>query len=317
MFMAGVRADCQALQGRIARGEGVNLRILDDNVWSYSKDVIPPAWERLGADCRIPARARGFMRLFSDWMPDIYTFQEFSPKIMAYFSVQLERWGYAYAEPQVKEQRAKDGTIIPQDPIKNWTPIFYHKGTLELLRSDYVLYTPKAWSDAGSKSFSCAVFLHKATGKKFAVITTHLWWKDESAVIGSDMARASQACLIMAHVAILEKEFGTLPIFLTGDMNCRESSLAVQTFMTGGFEQCYRIATVAADRHSGHHWCANDGFGENESNLKRTRESHAIDHCLLKNRDGQAEVKRFDCVMDEYILPLTDHYPNIVDAIIL
>lgn len=289
-------------QESVPRPEGVNLRILDDNVWSYSKDYNAPAWEAIGADCTIAGRSKGFLRLFNEYKPDIFTFQEFSPKIMDFYTPRLKEMGYSIA--------------LEDDPSRhNWTPIYYSDAALELLKAEYVRFEPKCWSDVGSKGFTAAVFRHKSTMKVFVVITTHLWWKSDSSAGGSNMARAAQACLILAHTQLLLQEFDC-PVFLTGDMNCTENSMAVRTYLDAGFKQCYKIATEYGDTHRGHHMCNNNGFGETEQNLAITREKGAIDHCLLYDVNGSVEIRRFDCVMDEYTLPLTDHYPNVIDAVV-
>ena len=44
------------------------------------------------------------------------------------------------------------------------------------------------------------------------------------------------------------------------------------------------------------------------------RYTGAIDHCLLYDPAGNVEIKAFRCIMDEWTLPLTDHYPNVIDA---
>ena len=44
------------------------------------------------------------------------------------------------------------------------------------------------------------------------------------------------------------------------------------------------------------------------------RETGAIDHCLVYDPSKSAEVKVFDCIMEEYTVKLTDHYPNIIDV---
>lgn len=47
---------------------GADLRILDDNIWDYSKDVIPPKWQEMGEDPRDFVRAPQFARLITDHM---------------------------------------------------------------------------------------------------------------------------------------------------------------------------------------------------------------------------------------------------------
>lgn len=290
-------------QPTFPRGEGVNLRILDDNVWDYSKDVIPESWKGLPADPRDPERSKGFARLIGDYLPDVLTFQEYSNHMHEYLFPKIEGWGYVYARP-AEELR------------KNNTPIFYNTHTMELVEVNYHLYTPRQWSNSDSKSYSSAVFIHKASGRYVAVITTHLWWKSEKAQVGSDMARASQAALVCAHAGLLQSRYDC-PVFITGDMNAREETLAIQMYFKAGYKPCYKLATEFADNHTGHHNCfPNSGYSRDFDTAHPTREAGAIDHCLLKDPNGIVEIRRFDCVMDEYTVPLTDHYPNIIDAVV-
>ena len=51
----GPIADAQrstAFDARFKIAEGADLRILDDNIWDYSKDTIPPKWKAIGEDPR-------------------------------------------------------------------------------------------------------------------------------------------------------------------------------------------------------------------------------------------------------------------------
>ena len=94
----------------------------------------------------------------------------------------------------------KYGYEISYESGADWnnTPIFYKKDAVELVEVNYNLYTPKQWSNSGSKSFQSAVFKHKDTGKTFAVLNTHLWWKSDGAQPGSMQARAAQVRLMLA-----------------------------------------------------------------------------------------------------------------------
>lgn len=285
------------------RGEGVNLRILDDNVWDYSSDKIPDSWKGLPADPRDPERSKGFARLIGDYMPDVMTFQEYSNHMHSYLMPKIEGWGYVYANPDES---------LP----KNDTRIFYNRNTMELVDAQYEVFRPKMWSNHDSKSFSSAVFIHKATGRYVGVISTHLWWKSESVQKGSDFARAGQAALVAAQAMQIQAKYDC-PVFIAGDMNARENTLAVKMYFEAGFKPCYKIATEFADDHNGHHNCfPNSGYSRDNDTAHPTRESGAIDHCLLKDPNGIVQIRRFDCVMDDYTLPLTDHYPNVIDAVV-
>lgn len=282
------------------RGEGVTLRILDDNIWDYSLDTIPDEWKQAGLDCRDVARAPEFAQLVRGYMPEVVTLQEYSRHMDAEFYPLIKKYGYRNACD------SKDGAW-------NNTPIFYDSDSLELLDVNYNLYTPSRWSNHASKSFTSAVFRQKSTGKVFAVINTHLWWKSDKVQAGSTQARASQVRLIMAEAEIIERKY-SCPVFVTGDMNCEEDSVPMQQFIAGGYVPCYMAATVYGNTDNGHHECAPRTPGTRKSNRKGAdRRVGAIDHCFIHNARS-TEVKRFDCLQDFFTVKLTDHYPNLIDV---
>ena len=103
--------------------EGADLRILDDNIWDYSQDTIPPKWKEIGEDPRDFRRAPQFARLVKDYMPDVFAFQEYSEHMHNEFYPLVEKKGY----------------VIAWESKEDWnnTPIFYNKRTLEPI---YVYY---------------------------------------------------------------------------------------------------------------------------------------------------------------------------------
>ena len=129
---------------------------------------------------------------------------------------------------------------------------------------------------------------------------------------GSNTARAAQTHLILATAQYLKSRYPDSPVFLVGDMNCHEKADAMQLLINAGFTPCYKIATVSTDEHNGHHRCGPKGFGRDGGN--RTR-AEAIDHCFLWN-GGQTEIRHFKCDMSAFIVKITDHYPNIIDAVL-
>ncbi len=280
--------------------EGANLRVLDDNIWDYSPETLPKAWEGLPIDCRDEFRWRGFAQLVIAYMPDVITLQEYNVHMHKYLYPELQKYGYKMCYvPSADEPWAH-------------TPVFYREESVSMVSVNYNLYTPKRWSNIGSKSFVSAVLVHKASGKKFAVVSTHLWYMGENRQPGSDYARAAQLRLIQAEAEVIRSEHNC-PILLCGDMNCYEDSIGMQQMLSGGFMPCYRIATVATDNHNGHHICGpKDGYSRKSRRRADNRPEGAIDHCLLYNR-GETEVLVFKCEMAAFTVPLTDHYPNVID----
>lgn len=278
---------------------GSNLRILDDNIWDYSSETIPAAWQQINEDCRDDVRAPQFAQIVRAYMPDVVGLQEYSRHNHERFYPLIQNYGYQIAYNNMN------------DPWNN-TPVFYNKATLELVAVNYHLFTPEFWSNKGSKSFTSAVFKQKSTGSVFAYISTHLWWKSEKAQAGSDSARAAQIRLIIAEGEVLKAKY-KCPIFVCGDMNTLESSVALQQFLQGGYDPCYTVADKFSDCN-GHHICGpSDGYSRKSNRPSPTRKLGAIDHCLIYN-PGATTIQNFKCDTTYFTIKLTDHYPNIVDA---
>lgn len=280
--------------------EGADLRILDDNIWDYSKDTIPPVWKEIGYDCRDCNRGPQYAQLVRAYMPDVYTMQEYNRHMDNVLLPLLQKYGYAHTDTGTEEHW-------------NNTPILYNTATLEMVDALYCLYTPERWSNHGSKSYTWAVFKRKSDGKTFAVLNTHLWWKGDKAQPGSTEARASQVCLMIAEAKIIKAKYNC-PIFVTGDMNCEENTLPIRLFLDEGFVPCYKAATVYGNLENGHHICApGDGYSRVSRRKGAERSVGAIDHCFIWNA-GETEVLVFDCLTPYFTVPLTDHYPNLIDA---
>lgn len=96
----GPIADAQrgtAFDARFKIAEGADLRILDDNIWDYSKDTIPPKWKAIGEDPRDFKRAPLFARLIKDYLPDVFAFQEYSDHMHKEFYHLVRNNGYVIA----------------------------------------------------------------------------------------------------------------------------------------------------------------------------------------------------------------------------
>lgn len=281
------------------RDNDINLRILDDNVWDYSKQESPQIWKDAGLECTDDVRAPQFAQIVRAYMPDVMGFQEFSMHMREYFNPLVAGYGY------------KEAFQVPEGK-KNDTPVYYNENTVELITSDYVLFTPKKWSNHNSKSYTWALFRLKADGKQFILLSTHLWWKSDKVMPGSTQARAAQVRLIMAEVEGLKAKYNC-PVFVVGDMNCWERSTPIKQFIKGGYEPCYKLATGITSTIRGHHVCGPKNVGCREK-LYRPREE-AIDHCLLYN-GGNTVIRNFICETSAFSILLTDHCPNIIDAIL-
>ena len=119
---------------------------------------------------------------------------------------------------------------------------------------------------------------------------------------------------MMAETEIIRTRYHC-PVFVVGDMNCEERSVPMRQLLEGGFQPCYKIASRYGNRDNGHHICSPTEVGERTSRrLGPDREKGAIDHCMLFDPEKKVDVKVFDCIQTYFTVPLTDHYPNLIDA---
>lgn len=282
------------------RPEDTNFRILDDNIWDYSTENIPPAWQEAGIDCRDDWRAPQFAQMVRAYMPDVVMLQEYSHHAHDRFYPLIQQYGYK----------------IAWESQEHWnnTPLFYDTCRVEMLESNYVLYTPQKWSNGNTKSYTSAVFRLKESGDTVACISTHLWWQSDARCPGSTLARAAQARLVMAEAEGIRQKYHCT-IFVCGDMNCEENTIPIRQFIDGGYKPCYKAATEYGNRENGHHICSPSEVGIRTSRRKSPdREKGAIDHCFIYNATEGTYVQRFDCLTPYFTVLLTDHYPNLIDA---
>lgn len=300
-LMVSVPADAAKKNKDVVKRErGTNLRILDCNVWNYTKDTIPQAWKDLGADCRSQARCHGFSKVLHSYVPDLFGFQEYTSLMCECLEPLIEDLGY---ETVIKKT---------EDGLWNWTPIYYNPEVLELVESNYFMYNPQ-YSDKNSKSYTVAVFRHKQTSKLFISLCTHLWWKGEKAMPGSNAVREKQVRQIIEAVTALRAKYNC-PIIVMGDMNCNLKSDALKQFLQVGFVPAWKLATVYGDTSHGHHICDKDGFStEIRSKYAKNDGTTCIDHMMLFGLEKGSEVLVFSRITDAYTVPLTDHYPNYMD----
>ncbi len=274
---------------------GGDIRIMSNNVWDC--DGNKAAWEALGENCSAKVRSEGLAATYMAYAPDVICLQEMSALMIKYIQNKLKANGFTYDLL----------TFTVGSDVDN-TCILYRTDTLNLLDKGHHEFT--YGNNAGSKSYTWGYFEQKATGKKFAALSTHMWWKSESAEAGSDKHRENQAAEIVAAMdKVIEKY--NCPVFVMGDFNTRTSTKAFKVFTDGGFKNTYTLATEFKDNHRGRHTCGPDGFALEDG--PGTYSGDAIDHILLKN-GGDTKVFVFDHARPYFYIKLSDHYPVFIDA---
>lgn len=281
--------------------KGANLRILDMNVWEWdgTRDKLPPAWAAIGEDCTNEVRSIGFAGIITAHLPEVVCLQEYSPEMHLELYPKLQKAGYQI-------------TFLPGPDEVNFTPILYLKSRVKLLETAYYPHA-LPYNNGRTKSFTTAVFQMKKGGKKFIVANTHLWWKSEKVMAGSDNARTQQVRNIIAEAAKLRQKY-ECPVFFMGDLNCNLRSEALKVALAADYKPAWEIATVHGDLRCGHHKCDKGGFSRKEN--KTSDGFGCIDHFFIYDPAGSVEVKTFMRDYAWFTVKLTDHYPNYADIVL-
>lgn len=280
------------------KAKGADLRILDINVWEWdgTRDKLPKAWVEIGEDCTNEVRSIGFAGVVTAHMPEVICLQEYSPEMHEELYPKLHKAGYEI-------------TFLPAPGEVNFTPILYRKSRVKLIETAYFPHE-LPFNNGRTKSFTTAVFQMKKGGKKFIVANTHLWWKNEKVMAGSDNARTQQVRNIIAEAEKLHSKYAC-PVFFMGDLNCNLRSETLSVALAAGYKPAWEIATVHGDLRCGHHKCDKGGFSRKQN--KTDDGFGCIDHFFIYDPSCSVEVKTFVRDYAWFTVKLTDHYPNYAD----
>lgn len=262
---------------------------MSHNVWE--RDTNTPEWAAIGEDCSAEARAPGIVRVYKDTLPDIIGFQEATYRMCDLVLEGCKKSGIKY-------------TAI----FGGRTPIFYRQDKLELIDSDCTVYPEHIeglngeFNNNRTKSFCIGVFRIKESGSVFAFATTHLWWRSEADLQGSDSAREIQLSSLISKLSEIREKYAC-PAIIVGDLNTGYRSAAVKRALECGYRHAHDIATEYADGTIGYHYCFPDGF---KREYRSDPFENAIDHIFVTG-ETEGAVKRFERWSPEYYFPISDH----------
>ena len=167
--------------------------LMSNNQWYCENNT--EAWIAMNDDCSPAGRVDGLVRSYLEEMPDVLGLQEVSPTMAV---LMMDR---------MRKVELPDGTVATYEYISAGdTPIVYRRDKLKLLESGFFRYTEEvpgyegSFNNSETKSYGYGVFEDRESKKRFALMSTHLWWKNSNpncAVprhyqYGSDEARAYQ-----------------------------------------------------------------------------------------------------------------------------
>ncbi len=261
------------------------IRVMFNNMYGNSQAIHPR-----------PQRQLQIGELFGQYLPDVLGLQECNAN---------NRGGDKGIDTQLRDLGYVD--VVPSS--SNITPLFYRSAVLELVDSGYKQYADGKGDK--SKGYTWGVFRVKATGKTFAVLSTHYWYKnvDES----DNAARLKDAAEMMNAVSAIEKKYGCA-VITGGDFNCNKGSEPYRKIITDGYKDASQIAEKTEQMKSHHAYPTYDEelklYGQPV--MPDTKLSNSIDHILIKGSE-KLETKLFDVVTDLYSLLSTDHCPIYID----
>ena len=279
-----------------------SIRIMSNNVW-FNK--LGNTWKSMGTDASNQSRYRQMAKLYAAYTPDVISFQELYPSANCsdFMLKEINKTGrnYQYVDGPRKFY-----------VVRNHTPMMYNTDTLELLDSgshvfDYA--SNKTGSNIGTKSYTWGYFEEKATGYKFIVFSTHLWWMKESAKQGSTQWRIDQMTEICKKANELIKQY-SCSCFVLGDFNCKVSAQEFSTMAKYKFKDCHDIATEYASNSSGRYICNNTSFSYKPN--AGTYQKNGIDHIMVKNLK-KARVLSYNYALHNFYGKLSDHAPVYID----
>ncbi len=264
--------------------------IMSSNQWKCDHNV--PDWAARGEDCSAECRVNGLVHAYQSVNPDVLGIQEASVRMM-----------------QLLVQRMPDYELITGGD----TPILYRPDRLSLIESGFFRYSESipefegSFNNSGTKSYAFAVFEEKSSARRFAFMTTHLWWKSsnpESEVYQphSDEARTYQIQLALPRLEALMQKYDC-PGVLVGDLNATLESPCLKAARALGWTDAHDSAAGKRDDTCGYHPCYAWGYKRGDAGVF----AQAIDHILIRAGEGfkvgdylRVNHPFFDCISDHY-----------------
>ena len=279
---------------------------MSNNQWKC--DINHRAWRNMGEDCSAEGRIGGLVRAYRQVLPHVIGLQEVSMHMTDLMMAHLRAF------------RTENGEEIHYDLITGGdTPILYRDDCLSLLASGFFRYEENipglegSFNNAGSKSYTWGVFEEKASGKRFALMSTHLWWKSSNPEKKhyqphSNKARAYQISLAIREMETVLEKFHC-PGIIMGDFNAAMGSLCMEAVDQAGWVEAHEVTLGERDETKGHHPCFADGFSRGEPG----EFAHAIDHIIVQ-KNSPIRVEKYLRITDEWFDKISDHYPLYIEA---
>lgn len=182
-----------------------------------------------------------------------------------------------------------------------FSPIFYNKARLEVLKSDtfWLSTTPnevasKGWDAALPRIVTWALFKDKTSGQTFYHFNTHFDHRGKK-------ARIESAKLFSEKINTIAN---SKPVFITGDLNSNPSSETIKTLLENEIKDPY--LTLENDNVYGPEYTSNGWHAEGRNS------EHRIDYVMYKGAIEPISLQILDAQRGD--LYISDHFPLIFKA---
>ncbi len=232
----------------------------------------------------VKPRAELFKSLVSDYMPDVLCLQEESFNWFCSIEKNLE--GYRQIRPLTCFLGLK------------MTSVLYNKSTVTPIKSGELEY--ENGDDFRTRRAVYALFSQKATGRRFAVISTHLGFLKEGFESRDICVARSQCSELLKLSAALREKLGCA-VIIAGDFNSKEGG---EKDALPSCEIYAVLKSVLSDaKYTAERVHAEEGLKTAPSN----------DHIFIS---GNVEVTDFFVISKDPYSKISDHYPIFADILL-
>ncbi len=254
------------------------IRLFDQNLWH----------NRVVAD-----RVMVVRKMVMAYDADICTFQECRP-----ITHRVGEGGIGALLASKYEE------VEPTFADRNFTPIFYRRDRFDVFASGYEPY--EGLNDIASKSLTWAVLEDRLEGGRFAIVSTHFWYKGDEE---GNRQRIENVRQLHRCCERIVSEYG-VPILVLGDLNCYVNSEPYREMERVGFSDVRKLARRTTDRHTIHALpTLNEETGKFETDSMPDR---TLDYAFSYNGKGM-ELASFNVLIEQEARNSSDHCPLFVE----
>ncbi|MCI5948434.1 MAG: hypothetical protein PUK72_07950 [Oscillospiraceae bacterium] len=234
----------------------------------------------------VSPRAERFLTMRNELLPDVLCLQEES--FNWFCCLEKNRGDYRSLRPVTSFLGMKMTTVI------------FNSKTLKLLKSGDLEY--ENGDDMRTRRAVYGIFLHKASNKRFAVISTHLGFL-RYALESEDIVTVRSQCSELSALSKKLESENNCPVIIAGDFNSKEERT------TDSGVDAFEIYSVLKSVFSDTKLVAKNTL----SGPLKSADALSNDHIFLL---GNASVEAFGVVSDEYTKEISDHFPIYADIIL-